>query len=449
MYNLVRHLDAVFRSRSLKGTLLRGVVGSAGIKAANVLLGLALAILLARSLGPAGYGVYAFALSLVNLLAVPAQVGLPQLLVREVAKYRYQGEWHLLRGLLRRSNQIAIAFSFALATGGAAVAMILSTRADLRTLETFLWALPLIPLIALGNLRGAALRGLKCVIQGQVSELILRPGFLLLLAGTALWFGVLSPSSAIALHALAAGLAFGIASVLLVRYLPTQVAAATPVYETRVWLRSMLPLSLLAGMQIVNNQIDIVLLSVLTTSEEVGIYRATTQASRLIIFFLIAVNVVIAPYISQLYASGDMERLQRLVTTSARAILAATLPAALSLIIFGEGILKVAFGPEYAPGHIPLAILSAGQLINAAAGSVGLLLNMSGHERDTARGFAVATIINVVLNVLLIPRFGIAGAAIATAASLAIWNILLCRQAWVRIGIQSTAIRFPIVKPKL
>ena len=417
-------------------------MGSAGIKAVSSLLALAVAILLARSLGAEGYGVYAFAFSLVSLLAVPAQLGLPQLLVREIAKYQYQQEWGLLRGLLRRANQLAIGVSLALAVIGAGTAWLLHSRAEPLQLETFLWALPLIPLIALGNIRGAALQGLKRVVQGQLPEMVLRPGFLLLLAGAALFFGTLSPSSAMASHALAAGLAYAVGAVLLKRHLPTQATAAAPGYETHLWLLSMLPLSLLAGMNIINSQTDILMLGVFTTTEEVGIYRAATQGATLVIFFLTAVNMTIAPYMSQLYTAGKKEQLQRLATTSARAILLAAAPVAAAFVLFGEPIPRTFFGEEYAAGHVSLAILCIAQLVNAAAGSVGLLLNMSGHERDTARGVAVATVSNVILNLILIPRLGMTGAAIATAIALVIWNALLCRQVWVRIGIESTAIRF-------
>lgn len=416
------------------------------MKIANTLFGLAVAVLLARSLGAGGYGVYAFAFSLVSLIAVPAQLGVPQLLVREIARYRFQKEWGLLRGLLRRSNQIVVGFSLALGAVAAGVAWFLYSRADLVQTETFLWALPLIPLIALGNIRGAALRGLRRVIQGQLPEMVLRPGFLLLLAGGTLLFSTLTPSVAMALHALAAALAFGAGTVMLVRFVPVETSNAEPQYETRAWIHSMVPLSLLAGMSVVNSQTDIVMLGLFTASEEVGIYRAATQGATLVVFLLSAINMVIAPYISQLSTAGDKARLQRLATTSARAILLAAFPVALVFVVYGETVLALVFGVEYASGHAPLAILCVGQLVNAAAGSVGLLLNMAGYERDTARGVAVATGSNVVLNLLLIPPFGMNGAAIATAVTLVIWNSLLCWQVWVRMGIQSTAIRFRFAK---
>src|SRR5690606_14902262 len=88
-------------------------------------------------------------------------------------------------------------------------------------------------------------------------------------------------------------------------------------------------------------------------------------------------------------------------------------------------------------GYVALLILVFGQLINAGMGCVVVLLNMTGHERDTLNGVAVAAVANLLLNFLLIPRFGINGAAASTAVSLALWNILLARTVAKRLGLSS------------
>lgn len=105
----------------------------------------------------------------------------------------------------------------------------------------------------------------------------------------------------------------------------------------------------------------------------------------------------------------------------------------------GEVILAIAFGSLYETAYIPLIILLVGQLINSGAGSVGLLLNMSGYERETARGMMVAAVLNVVLNLLLIPLWGINGSSLATSVSLIVWNVLLWWAVRKRLGINSLA----------
>ena len=98
------------------------------------------------------------------------------------------------------------------------------------------------------------------------------------------------------------------------------------------------------------------------------------------------------------------------------------------------------FGEPFAVAYLPLVILLCGQLVNAATGSAGPLLNMTGHERDTARGVAVGAGVSVVLNLLLVPPFGLYGTAAATAASLATWNILLWFAVRRRLGVDSSAV---------
>jgi O-antigen/teichoic acid export membrane protein len=159
----------------------------------------------------------------------------------------------------------------------------------------------------------------------------------------------------------------------------------------------------------------------------------------LVAFGLQAVTMVVAPHFARLYTQNDMARLQRLVTLSARAILAVALPVVLVLVLFGEPLLRLIFGEEYSGGYTPMAILAGGQLVNAAIGSVGVLLNMTGHERETARGVAIAAAANVALNLLLIPPFGLNGAALATALSMTLWNLVLWQAVRLRLNIDSMA----------
>ena len=117
-----------------------------------------------------------------------------------------------------------------------------------------------------------------------------------------------------------------------------------------------------------------------------------------------------------------------------------SLPIALAFIVFGREILALAFGQAYAGADLALAILALGQLVNAGAGSVGILLIMSGNQRRAASGVAFGAGLNVVLGVLLIPPYGVNGAAVAAAAGLVLSNLLLVDIARRTLGIHSTAL---------
>ncbi len=426
-------------SESLRGQLIRGGIGSMAVKIASLLLNLVVAILLARLLGPAGYGTYAFALSIITLLAIPAMFGVPNLLVREVAKYQLHEQWSLLRGALRRSHQAVATMALIIAT--LALLVMLGQGDPLADpgRMTFAIGLLLMPLLALNHLRGAALRGLRRVVQGQLAPMVIMPAMLALFAAAFALAWPLSPSLAMLAHVAAALGALLVGSWLLARALPAPVRTATPAYRTREWLAGVLPFSLIAGIQIINNQTDLVMVGLLIDNTAVGLYRVAVQGSVLVGFGLMALNMVIGPHITRLYQQEDRQRLQRMAQASARVVLLIALPVAVVFALFGDTLLDLVFGSEYRGAHAALAILAVGQLCNAAAGSVGLLLNMSGYERLTAWGVGCAAIVNVILNLLLIPRFGINGAAIATAVTLACWNGLLVIAVRRKLQINSTA----------
>lgn len=428
--------------QGLRAQLVRGGFGSLALKLVSAGLGFALAVILARVLGPAGYGVYAYVFALVSLLAIPAQFGLPHLVVRETARAQARAEWGLMRGVWRWSALAAAALAVTIALAAGLLAWGFADRFTGLQLATFAWGLALVPLMALGNLAGAALRGLRRVVQGQLPEFVLRPaGFLVLTAAGVLWGGGLTAAAAMALHAAAAAGALVIGAWLLARRRPPPVRRSpAPVYQTRLWVNSAMPLALVAGMHVLHQHTDIVILGLFRDSGDVGVYRVAAQGAMVVAFGLQAINMVVAPQFARLHAAGDMASLQWTATFSARVILLLTLPLVVLLLFLGGPVIHFVFGPGYGAAYPALAILVVGQLCNAAFGSVAFLLNMTGHERDTARGLAMAVAANVMLNLLLVPLLGLEGAALATTITLGLWNALLWRAVRRRLGIDSTAL---------
>jgi O-antigen/teichoic acid export membrane protein len=109
-------------------------------------------------------------------------------------------------------------------------------------------------------------------------------------------------------------------------------------------------------------------------------------------------------------------------------------------LIIGSQWFLLLFGRDFTGGQTPLTILCIGQLVNAAMGSVGYLLIMTGHGRDAAVGIAAGAGVNLLLSALLIPHWGVNGAAAASAIGLIVWNVVLAVFVWKRIGILTTAL---------
>jgi len=412
----------LFKSRSGRETL-----GSMWLKLTSVGLVFLSTVILARMLGPADYGVYSYVYALISLLSVPSEFGLPTLVIRETASGMARQDYAAVQGVWRWSGRMTAIISLSLVClTGIAVWLFKEPLAG-RRLETFAWALALVPLIALGDLRGAALRGLNRIVAGQLPEFLLRPGFyVLFLLGSMLLsaFSFTAPV-AMALYVAASALAFGIGAWLLWRVTPDMVRQAAPRFENRAWLLSALPLAFIGGMTLINQQASILLQGFFLPDSDIGIFRVATQVSLLASIGLMAINMVLAPRFAALYAQGEMVKLQRLVTSSVRVILVFNLVITIVFVVLGKPFLSQVFGVSYEAAYIPLLILLGGQLVNSGVGSVGLLLNMTHHERETAKGMLLAAVLNVTFNLIFIPKWGIIGSSIANVISLIAWNVLL------------------------
>jgi len=437
--NLIMGKD---REDGLRATLRWNAGGTFTLKVASTTLTFLMSLLLARLLGTTGYGTYAYALAWVSLLSVLSIFGLDKLLVREIAVYNTRSSWNLMSGLLRWSNITALVVSLGFALLAGITIWILSDRLESQMTYTLLIALVMLPLIVLLRLRQAAMRGLHHVVGGQLPETLIMPiSFFIVVGGMYLFMkNALSAPAVVIAQVVAVGIALLIGVRQLQTSLPQSAKEAHPVYQSWTWTYIVMPLVFLDTMTMINSQIDIILLGLMKSTGMVGVYAVAKKGAALITFILIAVNIALAPTIASMYAAGEMDKLQRMITKSARVILIGSLPIAIVLILFGHWFLLFFFGQDFVHGEKALAILSAGQLINAAMGSVGLLLIMTGYERDAAMCVGISAVLNIILNAFLIPKWGLEGAAAATTTTVIFWNILLAILVYKRLGIHSTAL---------
>lgn len=437
-----QYVQALICSDGLKFRLIRGGLGSAALQISSRGLAVVLGIVLARMLGTEGYGIYAYAFAMMSLLAVPAEAGVPVLLVREVAAYQARGEWGLLRGVVQRAMQFTSVSAIGVPVIGLMALWVFSGQLSQLMLITMVLMLLILPLSVWSNICAHVLRGMHYVVLGQTVEMLIRPLLILAIMVSVfiIWPSLKQPQYAMAVQLGVAVMACIVSLAILRSRMPVQAKLAEPVYKNREWVKNTLPFMLLGGAGIINSQIDIIMLGWFRDAEEIGLYRVATQGAALVAFGLQAVNVVAAPQFSRLFAQGDMVQLQHLVTQSARVVVFSALPAALCFIFVGEPIVKWVFGVDFAAAYVPLAILAVGQLANAGFGSVGVLLNMTGHERVVSNTLWLTALLNILLNAALMPFYGMNGAAIATAITLVVWNVLLYREVRIRIGIRSVAI---------
>ena len=302
-------------SPSLRNHLIQGAFGSLGLKLSQTLLSLVWAVVLARLLGVDGFGIYVFCISIVNLLTIPAMLGGQQLLVREVAAYNARDELHFLFGLLQRMRRATTAASILLSLCAAGVGWWIYQESPLRW--PFLIAMSLIPLITAMNLQGAVLWGLRHVLLGQANRVLL-PALCLVLISCISWFKrpALTPTIALAAYTASAGLLVIAIHVVMRLVFPKSTTPIKPAYENSRWMHSMLPFMFSDAMQMLNNETSVVLLGAMQGTEAVGLFRVGQQGAGLVPFGLLAVNMAIAPIVAELFAKGEKQRLQHMISRS-------------------------------------------------------------------------------------------------------------------------------------
>jgi O-antigen/teichoic acid export membrane protein len=426
------------KGSGLKARLVKGAGGLAALKVANVFLMLASGVLLARVMGPEHYGIYAFVLSVVTLLILPAKAGLPTLLVRETAYNQLKGNWGLLRGLLKLGGRFVLGYSiFIVAAAWIYVHYQWEGGSTVRG-EAFLWALALVPFLAYTGIRAGTLRGLRWVISSEIPEQLIRPVVVVVCAGFLLLIGrEIDAVTAVQINIISAIVAFLIGTIILLKALPARTKQSAPEYTLRPWLASLFPLSIFVGLKLLDAQVSLILLGVFSSSEEVALFKVATTGAGLVAFGMTAVNMAMSPHLARLFHEGNLETLQRMIVVSTRLVALTSFPIALAFIFWGEAIISFIFGPEYSGAGAALAILSIGQLVNASAGPVATLLNMAGKDRVTVLVSMIALGLNLVLGVTLIPLYGLTGAALSFAVSVSSWNIILMFVAKKQLGINT------------
>jgi O-antigen/teichoic acid export membrane protein len=191
------------------------------------------------------------------------------------------------------------------------------------------------------------------------------------------------------------------------------------------------------------------MLGVLKESTDVGVYKIAVQGASLAALGIVAANMVTMPYMSRFAASNDIGGLEKIAQKSARLSFAIALMVILIFGFFGDLLIILVFGQDYAEAFWPLLILGIGQIIHSGFGPGGTLLNMSGYERSTLFTLIASAFLNIILNFMFIPIWGIYGASIATSTSVLFRKVIIWIVVYVNYGIDSSAVGFKFNRNKV
>lgn len=406
--------------------------------------GLALAFLshmiLSRTLGPSQYGHYVIALGWALVLVIPARLGLDSSVLKYATIYREEGRTADFLGLVIFSLGAIVLVSAVIA--GALMAGKAVGLDFLRPVETLLLVgvATLVPFSAVIGWLSSLVRTANRIFAAQFYDQVLRPLLLIAALGAMVLLGR-GVGAAQAMLATAATV--GIAMIALAIHAKASFAGLPPSkasFQHRgEWLSVSWVLFLTAAVQELLNQVDIILLGILSDATQAAHFAAAWRLASLLPFGLVAIATVSGPLIASAHHRQDMGELARIARLNARFSILFAIVLAAVLIAGGRWVLGL-FGPGFVVAYPALLILLVGGLVNSFTGSVGYLLIMTGRQRAALAALALGLGISMIANLLLIPRFGATGAAVASALALSAWNLAMAFHVRRETGIDATAL---------
>jgi len=387
-----------------------------------VALALLVELLLTRTLGQEQYGVLSIGLSWLVLLSILASMGMDTALVRFIPDDLAHGRAALAASRTRYAFRAMVGSGMVVGTVFT-IGVWTSSPGSSATMAPVLLIVALLIPIQTANLhRAGVLQGLKQPVLALLPDQVIRLGFFALLllvlpyvVGQATGVHGAWAVGISLLAALVAGQLF------LRRHAPRTKQNLPTAFHPRALWSTAIPLGWMTFMGLFASRADPAIIGWLAGPEEAALFSLADRISSLLLFGLVAVNAIAAPLISELWATGQKEELQRVLSRAAVGIALYTLPLAFLIVVAAPFVLPY-FGPGFETAYTPLCWLVVGQSANALAGSVGYLMMMTGNHRTAAKFLTVAATVKIILNLVLIPTSGAAGAAVASLVMLLSWN---------------------------
>jgi O-antigen/teichoic acid export membrane protein len=399
----------------------RGVgVGSAG-QGVGRLLGYATHASVAWMYGPAQLGFYALGITVVQVASILSQLGMDNGVVRYVAHHGAGGDTARVRGTILQSLAVTLALSLALSVAlfiwAGYLAEDVFGKPFLATMfRAFAVGLPFLTFMSMALWATQGFGTLKyAAFVGQAA----RPLANLILLVFFYLFGV-QILGAVAAYVLSMALGAALALVSLGKVFPGLFAGKAE-YEARELSVASAPMIVANVTQYSNLWTAVVVLGVFEPVPTVGVYSAAARTAALSSLVLISFAGVFSPLAAGLYRQNRLGDLGRLYADVSRWAFTGALAFFLVTALLSRDVMLF-FGREFASGWPVVVVISAAQLFNSSVGPTARLLAMTGHQKAVMVSTAGSAIAAVALNFLLVPRFGVGGAAAATAAALVLSN---------------------------
>ncbi|WP_232688723.1 flippase [Halobacterium zhouii] len=404
------NISALLSSATL--VLLGGLVYSGSTLVERVVIG--------RLLTPEAFGEASIGIAIVRLGATLAMLGFGQGIARYITRFDdsadRRGVWVSAVAVV---GVATIAVTALLYANAAEIAALLFESPDSpRVVQTFVLALPFLVGMRLGL---GGIRGMEHTVYRTIARDLLFPlgRIALIVALVAVGYDLVAVGYA---YLVAAAASCVVAHYLLHRLLPLVGQFQT---HARELLRFSAPLVVASILGQLLTRTDTIMLGALTSSHEVAMFNAARPLAGGILMVLSSFGFLYLPMMSRLDAGSEREQMDRIYQTTTKWIYVVTFPAFLTFVMFPADVLRVFFGPAYTGGAPALVILSIGFFANAILGRNRETLSALGLTTYLLVSNTLAFTVNVAANLLLIPHYGLVGAAVASAASFLVMNAVV------------------------
>lgn len=382
-------------------------------------------IIQARIMGEFEYGIFVFVWVMTILAGNMSCLGFHSTVVRFLPLYRTESDHGALFGIAITARVFSMALASLVAASGLGVLYLFGDHIAAYYVTPIFLALFILPMIALGDVLDGTARANSWAVTALSPTYIIRPLLMLVLMLAAVGLGYPKNAVTAMVAALAATYLTSISQLTVVSFrMRRRYPPAVRAYSFFHWLKVALPIFFVEGFGYMLTNADVVVVGLYLDPAEVGIYFAAAKTMALVQFVFFSVKAAAAPRFSTLVAQNDRVGLGRFAGEMARWGFWPSLAVGAGVLLAGNLLLSM-FGSAFTAGYPLMAILFCGYLAKSSVGPGEVLLTMSGKQRLCAWLYAFVLVANIGLNMILIPRFGLTGAAMAAAGAMIIESITL------------------------